>query len=257
MMKRILSSLLLCSVLVLGAFAQDKTLVVSAAASLTDVLNSLKPAAEAAVGMPIQFNYGGSGALRKQIEEGAPVDVFFSAAAEDVDKLDKAGLLAQGTRLDLLSNAIVLVGDSSMKPAASVDEIKPLLSSAKVFAIGNPDAVPAGRYATQAMKSLGIYSLVEGKLVLGGNVREVLQYVQSGSAPLGVVFLTDAMSVKTGSPIAVIYRFPASSLSSPVVYPIAIVAASKNQAAAAKLITFFKGEKAQAAFTAAGFVTTH
>jgi molybdate transport system substrate-binding protein len=257
MAKRILSSLLLCCGLVLGAAAQEKALVVSAAASLTDVLNGLKPAAEAAVGMPIQFNYGGSGALRKQIEQGAPVDLFFSAAAEDVDKLEAAGLLAPGSRLDLLSNAIVLVGDSSQKPVAGVEELKPLLSGAKVFAIGNPDSVPAGRYASQALKSLGLYPLVEGKLVLGGNVREVLQYVQSGSAPLGVVFLTDAMSVKAGSPIAVLYRFPASSLPSPVLYPVAIVAASKNQAAAAKLITFFKGEKAQAAFTAAGFVTTH
>lgn len=255
MKKRLASCFLLCMILALNVFAQGQTLVVSAAASLTDVLNGLKPEAEKAVGMPIQFNFGGSGALRKQIEQGAPVDVFFSAAAEDVDKLEAASLLLPGSRVDLLSNAIVLVGDSGLKPVSGVEELKPLLSGARVFAIGNPDAVPAGRYATQALKSLGLYQLVEGRVVLGGNVREVLQYVQSGSAPLGVVFLTDAMSVKTGSPISVIYRFPASSLSSPVIYPVAIIAASKSQAPSARLLGFFKGEKAQAAFAAAGFVS--
>jgi molybdate transport system substrate-binding protein len=217
-------------------------------------MNGLKPEAEKAIGMPIQFNFGGSGALRKQIAEGAPVDVFFSAAASDMDALEKAGLLAAGSRVDLVSNAIVLVGEGGAKPVDKSDDLKPMLQAAKAFAIGNPDSVPAGRYAVQALKALGLYSLVDGRLVLGNDVRQVLQFVQSGSAPLGVVFLTDAMSVKAGSPISVIYRFPASALSTPVVYPAATVGASKRQQAAARFIDFLRGPAATKAFEAAGFV---
>ncbi len=246
-------SLALCLGLLAASLGAQSSLVVSAASSLTDVLNGLKAEAEKASGLPIQFNFGGSGSLRKQIEEGAPVDLFFSAAAEDMDKLDKAGLLAPRTRLDLLANSVVLVADSGQKPVSRIEELQPLLQGAKVFALGNPDSVPAGRYGVQALRSLGLYPLVEDRLVLGNNVREVLQFVQTGSAPYGIVFLTDALSIKSGSPITVVYRFPASSLASPVVYPIAVVGASKSQAAAARLIAFLQGKLAQDAFAAAGF----
>jgi molybdate transport system substrate-binding protein len=253
-MPKKLLALAFCMAALAASLSAQSSLVVSAASSLTDVLNGLKAGAEKAVGMPVQFNFGASGTLRKQIEEGAPVDVFFSAAAADVDKLDKAGLLAPRSRLDLLANSMVLVGDGGQKALASPEALGPLLQGAKVFAIGNPDSVPAGRYAVEALKNLGLYPLVDGRLVLGNNVREVLQYVQSGSAPYGVVFLTDAMSVKSGKPISVIWSFPASSLSTPVLYPIAIVGASKNQAAAARLLAFLQGQAAQDAFAAAGFV---
>jgi molybdate transport system substrate-binding protein len=233
--------------------AQSPKLLVSAAASLTDVLGSLEPEAEKAVGMPIQFNFGASGSLRAQIENGAPVDVFFSAAAADMDKLDKACLLVPGTRGDLLANAIVLIAEGNRAPISGIDDLKSLLSGASVLAIGNPDSVPAGRYAVQALKNLGLFSLVDGRLALGGTVREVLQFVQSGSAPLGIVFLTDAMSVKAGAPVAVVYRFPPSALTDRVVYPAAVVAASENQAAAARFLAFLRSPLAQGAFVSAGF----
>jgi len=262
MKKRILSSLLLAVALAFSSFAAGNEIIVSAAASLTDVLNGLKPEAEKAIGATISFNFGGSGALRKQIEQGAPADVFFSAAASDIDALDKAGLLVPKSKVDLLSNAIVLVGSAPAGSASTgaklpeiktTEDLKALLTSAKLFAIGNPDAVPAGRYATQALKSLGLYSIVEKKLVLGGTVREVLQFVQSGSAPYGVVFLTDAMSVKPDSGIKVLYQF-AAKLSSPVIYPVAIVGASKNADKAAAFIAFLQTPAAKEAFKKAGFV---
>jgi molybdate transport system substrate-binding protein len=251
-----LSALLLVTALCLVALplaaAPQPSLLVSAAASLTDVLTSLKAPAEQAVGMPIQFNFGGSGALRQQIEQGAPVDVFFSAAAEDMDKLAAGKLIVQESRQDLLSNSIVLVGDISLPKPESRKALENLLSGARILAIGNPDSVPAGRYAVQALKNLGLYSLVDGRMVLGGNVRQVLQFVQSGSAPLGIVFSTDALSVKDSS-VAVLYAFPASSLTTPVVYPIAVVAASVNSRAAAAFIAFLRGPEAWNAFAAAGF----
>ena len=234
--------------------SQGSPLLVSAAASLTDVLGALKADAEKAVGTTIQFNFGGSGTLRKQISEGAPVDIFFSAAASDMDALDKGGLLAPGTRRDLLSNAIALIGESQYPEFTDAKAFAKPFADVKVFAIGNPDSVPAGRYAIEALRNLGLYSLLEGKLALGGSVREVLQFVQSGSAPLGIVFLTDAMTLKPGSGVKVLYRFPSSLLASPVIYPIAVVGASKNIGAAIRFIAFLQTPAADAAFAGAGFV---
>jgi len=252
-MKRIVVALCLALFVAASSFAEGE-LLVSAAASLTDVLGSLKADAEKAVGAKILLNFGGSGALRKQIEEGAPVDVFFSAASEDVDKLERAGLLVSGSRVDLLANAIVLVGDASLAPPADAEALRSLLSGASVLAVGNPASVPAGRYATEALKSFGLYPLVEKKLVLGGTVREVLQYVISGSAPLGVVFLTDAMTLKPSDKAAVLYRFPESSIATPVLYPVAVLSASKSKDKAARFVDFLEGKEAKAAFAKAGFV---
>lgn len=250
--------LVLCAammlVLAVPAFAQKQEIVLSAASSLTDVLTALKPEAEKAIDATILINFGGSGTLRAQIEQGAPVDVFFSAASSDMDTLEKAGLIAPGTRKDLLSNAIVLVGDKTQKAPATLDELRKLLAAANLVAIGNPDSVPAGRYAVQALTSLGLYPIVEKKLVLGGNVRQVLQFVESGSAPLGIVFLTDAATLAPSSPVARLYFFPESALQTPVLYPAAVVATSKNKDRAEKLIAFFQGESARRAFTEAGFV---
>lgn len=253
-MRRIAALTVFLLGLSLTAFAQEQTILLSAAASLTDVLAALKPEAEKRIGAKILLNFGGSGALRKQIEEGAPADLFFSAASEDMDKLQKAGLIDSATRRDLLSNAIVLVGDKSAPRIADEAALKAALASAPILAIGNPDSVPAGRYATQALKALGLYGLVEKKLALGGNVREVLQYVESGSAPYGIVFLTDAMTLKPGSSAAALYRFPDSAIATPVLYPIATVSASKAKDKAALLIDFLRGDAAKAAFEKAGFV---
>jgi len=247
----VVASLALC--IALSSFAQSAQLIVSAASSLTDVLTGLKAEAEKSIGATVLLNFGGSGSLRKQIEEGAPADVFFSAASEDMDKLEKAGLLAPGTRVDLLSNAIVLVGDEASAPPSSTEELKSLLAGTSLLAIGNPDTVPAGRYAVQALKSLGLYSLVEKKLVFGGTVREVLQYVESGSAPLGIVFLTGAMTLKPGDKVARLYRFPESALTSPVLYPVALVAASKLKDKGSLYLSFLKGSSAKEAFAKAGF----
>jgi molybdate transport system substrate-binding protein len=241
------------------AFAQQPEVLVSAAASLTDVLNSLAPTAEQYVGAKLVFNYGASGALRQQIEEGAPVDVFFSASSEDVERLAAKGLLVPNSRKDLLSNTIVLVGGPEASPVLAKDKgeavqaLKVLLSNANLLAVGNPDTVPAGRYAVSALKNWGLYPVVESKLVLGGNVREVLQYVRSGSAPLGIVFATDARAASPGS-IRQMFVFPDDAVGIPILYPVAVVSASKNKDKAEKFIEFLQGETARRAFRDAGFI---
>ncbi|HUW70339.1 MAG TPA: molybdate ABC transporter substrate-binding protein [bacterium] len=233
--------------------AQKQEVVLSAAASLTDVLTALKPEAEHYTGASLILNFGASGTLRAQIEQGAPADVFFSAATSHMNTLEKSGLIVAATRRDMLSNAMVLVGDGTRKNPVSREELAAVLSQARILAIGNPDSVPAGAYAVEALKSLGLYGLVEKKLVLGGNVRQVLQYVESGSAPLGIVFLTDAASVSRTSPLVRLYQFPDSLLANPVVYPIAVVTASKHADAAARLIEFLGTDTARKAFAEAGF----
>lgn len=256
-MKKIvglLAAAVVMAAVALPGSAQQAEVLVSAAASLTDVLNDLGPAAEAYVGAKVTFNYGGSGTLRHQIEAGAPVDVFFSAAAEDMDKLQQEGLIAAGSRRDFLSNSMVMVGDSSQGTAATVDELRALVSRVRFFAIGNPDAVPAGRYATQALMSTGLYPLVKDKRVLGGTVREVLQFVQSGSAPLGIVFLTDFLSLKGGGDVKLVYQFPPDSVRTPIIYPIAVVAASRGQQAAGRFIQFLMSEASRERFRSAGFL---
>ncbi|MFH2116226.1 MAG: molybdate ABC transporter substrate-binding protein [Spirochaetota bacterium] len=249
------SSILVIAVLVLAipVSAQKQEVVLSAAASLTDVLTALKPEAEKYIGASLVFNFGASGTLRAQIEQGAPVDVFFSAAASHMNTLEKAALLVPGSRKNILSNSMVLISDGTIKGPIKSEALRNILSSASLLAIGNPDSVPAGTYAVEALRSFGLHGIMEKKLVLGGNVRQVLQFVESGSAPLGIVFLTDAASVAKGSPVSRLFIFPDSALASPIVYPAAIIAASKQQALAAKLMAFFHTDSARQAFTESGF----
>ncbi len=262
-MKSVAATVALSFALVFGsataAAGQQQEILVSAAASLTDVLSGLAPQAEKSIGAKVLFNFGGSGALRKQIEDGAPVDVFFSASVEDMATLQAKGLVVAGTREDLLSNQVVLIGGPAAEPlhgataAAARDDLQALLEKTDLLAIGNPDTVPAGRYAVQALKRYGVYATVASRLALAGNVREVLQYVQNGSAPLGIVFATDALAAPAGS-VKQLFVFPQGSLETPILYPVAVVSASKNKEKAARMIEFLKGDPARNAFRAAGFI---
>ena len=252
--RSLLFCLLLAAVIagfrVTPAGAQDLTM--SAAASLTDVLLQVQNDAQKSVGVQIYLNFGGSGTLRRQIEQGAPVDVFFSAAPADMDALQKQGLIVADSRRDLLRNSLVMIAEPSTR-AASAADLKKLVAAAKVVAIGNPDTVPAGRYAVEVMKKYGLYDLARPKMALGGTVREVLQFVQSGSAPLGFVFLTDVLSAQPAGSVVRIFQFPAATFSAPIVYPVAVTASSKNKALAGKLVQFLRGDTARTAFLKAGF----
>jgi molybdate transport system substrate-binding protein len=237
-----------------SAFAQQAELVVSAASSLTNVLSDTKSQAELFVGARMLFNFGGSGTLRKQIEEGAPVDVFFSAASEDMDVLQEKNMIAPETRVDLLSNALVLITNVPSTPVIGVEGLHDVFVRSDLLAIGNPDSVPAGRYAVQALKSLGLYDTLMQKFVFGGTVREVLAFVESGAAPLGIVFATDARSVKQGSQVRQIFVFPGSAIRTPILYSVAVVSSSKNRKFAEKLITFLQTVAEKDEFQKVGFV---
>lgn len=253
------ASMTLVAILILAMIVlpvnESQALVVSAPASMSEVLTALKPEAERHLGLPLVLNFGSSGALRSHIEHGARVDVYISAAANHMDQLERSGLLASGTRQNLLSNNLALIGDGSRAKPGSREELLGLLASVDRIALGDPDSVPAGRYAIEALARLGVSGLDGARLILGGSVRQVLSFVESGSAPLGMVFVSDAVSASAAatSRVEILHVFPADSFPTPVVYPVAVIAVSERQTEGMQLIRFFTSGSARRIFVAAGF----
>lgn len=210
-------------------------LTLSVAASLQDAIQDAVRAYPAA---QIDVNYGGSGALARQIANGAPVDIFLSAAPKPMDDLAARGLLLEGTRRDLVRNEIVLVG-----PA--VRSWEDLTSPAvKLIALGDPGSVPAGDYGRQVLVHLGLWDRVQSKLVLAKDVRQVLSYVTTGNADAGIVYQTDA-----GRGAGIVAP-PGSH--APVVYPIAVVKSTRSPAAARAFVNYLAGP-ARSTFENRGF----
>jgi molybdate transport system substrate-binding protein len=224
-------------------------LTVSAAISLKDALDEVKQLyISGNPGVSVAMNYGASGTLQLQIEQGAPVDVFLSAAPKQMDALAAKGLLLDGTRKDLLRNEVVLIvpKDSSSKISSFQDLARP---DVKQIALGEPVTVPAGQYAKQILTSLGIYDAVNAKAVLAKDVRQVLTYVETGNVEAGIVYSTDALS---SSKVKVVAIAPATS-HDPVIYPAAVIKDSKNPAAARALLDMLSGAQATAIFKKYGF----
>jgi len=164
-------------------------LLVSAAASLREVMTAVsEDFQEANPHLSVQLNFAGSGALRQQIEVGSPAEVFISAATEHVDQLVEADLVAPGDRRIFARNQLVLV--STEEGVRSLEDLQD--ETVTRVAIGDPRSVPAGKYARQWLESEGLWDRIEGKTVLGGDVRQVLSYVQRGEVDGGVVYATDA-----------------------------------------------------------------
>lgn len=228
--------------------SQPVTLTVSVAASLQNAISEIRPAFERAhPGVKLTVNFGGSGSLAQQVESGAPVDVFVSAAAKPVDRLAAKGLLLPGTRRDLLRNRLVLVAASGGTSVRSFQD----LARVKLIALGDPESVPAGDYGRQALQSLRIWNTVEKNLVLAKDVRQVLSYVETGNADAGIVYETDA---RESAKVRVVAVAPDSS-HAPIVYPAAVTRDSRNPAAARGLIAYLASPEAGAIFTRHGFTT--
>ena len=224
-------------------------LTVSAAISLKDALDEVKQIyAKENPNVSVAVNYGASGTLQLQIEQGAPVDVFFSAAPKQMDALEGKGLLLEGTREDLLRNEIVLVvpKNSNLGISSFQDLTRP---SVKTVALGEPAAVPAGEYAKEVLTELGIYEAVKPKAVLAKDVRQVLTYVETGNVDAGIVYATDAES---SSKVRVAANAPQNSHAA-VVYPVAVIKSSKDSAAAKRFVEFLSSSKAAAIFQKYGF----
>ncbi len=232
------------------AAAAERTLLVSAAISLKDVLARLGTDFERINGRPkVLFNFAGTGQLRAQIENGAPVDVFIAASHDDMDILSRKGMIIPASQANLAANRLVLITKRG-KHALDLKNIHSLVDKkVRQIAIGNPDTVPAGHYAQQALNHYRLYDLLRPKLILGENVRQVLDYVVRGEVDAGLVYATDAA---TENRVVVDLTLPAET-HQPIVYPIAIIRSSKNPQKAWEYLKFLQSPGSAQVFREYGF----
>ncbi len=233
----------------LPAAAEEVT--VFAAASLKNALDDVAAGYEAETGERVVISYAGSNALAKQIEEGAPADIFFSADRAWMDYLDERDLIRAGSRQTLLGNEIALVapaGSTAAITLASGADVAALLGADGRLAMANVESVPAGKYGRAALEHLGIWASVADRIVQADNVRAALAFVAVGEAPLGIVYRTDASSEPRVRTVA---TFPADSHPA-IVYPVAMVAASDNPGAQA-FFDYLRSDRARPAYENQGF----
>ncbi|MEH1842418.1 MAG: molybdate ABC transporter substrate-binding protein [Nostoc sp.] len=230
--------------------AQSSTrITVSAAASLKDALEKIKPLyQQSKSNINISYNFGASGALQQQIEQGAPADIFISAGKKQVDALEQKGLLLSGSRSNLANNSLVLIVAQDVVGINSFSNL--IDTKIRKIAIGEPRSVPAGQYGEEVLKNLKLYDQLKSKFVFGNNVRQVLVAVESGNAQAGIVYATDA---KTSNKVKVVVTAD-EKLHSPIVYPVAIIKSSKNISAAKQFVQFLSGSQAKTVLRKYGFI---
>jgi molybdate transport system substrate-binding protein len=230
--------------------AQSNTsLLISAAASLKEVLVEIQPLyQQSQPNVNISYNFGSSGTLQQQIEQGAPTDIFISAAKKQVDTLEQKGLLVTGSRNIIAKNRLVLIVPKNAVGINSFYSLKD--AKVKKIAIGEPRSVPAGQYAQQVLEKLKIWTEVKSKLVFANNVRQVLASVESGNADTGLVYATDA---KISNRVKVVVTAD-EKYHSPIIYPLAVVKRSKNVNAAKEFSQFLSSTQAKAVFKKYGFI---
>lgn len=229
--------------------SQSSALLVGAAASMRSALEAIAPLYQrSGANLQVNYNFGSSGALQQQIEQGAPIDVFISAASKQMNTLQQRNLLVPETRKNLLTNRLVLVTPktATLKLTNFRQLLKPEIQR---IAIGEPRSVPVGQYAIEVFENLGILDRVKAKLVLGNSVKSVLAAVETGDADAGIVYISDAR----GNHRVVISVIADERLHTPIVYPIAILKSSKSLASARKYANFLQTPPAQAVFKKYGF----
>ena len=248
-LKFIFIAMLICLATQAVCAEDRKEITVSAAISLKNAFEELGRAYTAKSGVVVLLNFGASGDLARQIEGGAAVDVFASAAQKDMDDLNARGYILGSTRINFAKNALVLVALQSA--GVRISSFKDLLSDrVKLIAAGNPRTVPAGRYAAEVFEYYGIAPKISGKLIYGENVRQVLDYVARGEVDAGVVYSTDA-AIRTEH----IYAAAVAPESShkPIICPIAVVRGSRHTAAAEEFIEFVRSADGMAVLRKYGF----
>ncbi|MEM1368628.1 MAG: molybdate ABC transporter substrate-binding protein [Cyanobacteria bacterium P01_H01_bin.15] len=226
------------------------TLIVSAAASLQDVLEIIAPQFHATYpDVNLDFNFGSSGSLQRQIEQGAPADVFFSAATTQMDALAQQGLIVPDSRQEIVENRLVLIApNNTSNKIMHVAQLRDMTLNR--FAVGEFRSVPAGQYAEQVFISLNLLGTLQPSLVFGRNVRGVLTAVANGNAELGMVYATDAALCDR---VKVLAAAPEEA-HQPITYPIATLDRSKTPDAAQFFINFLQTEPARETFETFGFV---
>lgn len=225
------------------------TLNIAAAASLKNVFddNIIPMFEEEYKNIDVSGIYDSSGKLQTQIENGLDADLFFSAAQKQMNALTEEGYMDENLTVDLLENKLVLIKNKENN--STVDSIENILN-AETIAVGDPESVPAGQYAKEALESLGIYEDVIKKASLGSNVTEVLSWVENNSAEVGLVYSTDAASTENAEVISAV---PSELLNSPVIYPVGVLKESKNKKEAELFLDFIQRDDVLKIFEQYGF----
>lgn len=245
-MEKIVSMLLFVAALgLVGSEVMADEMTVSAAASLRNAFGEMKTAFEAANrGTTVQSNFAASNPLLQQLVEGAPVDVFASADEATMDKAAAARVVDSATRKTFAKNDLVLVVPKGGKKMAAIYD----LGEVARIAIGNPDSVPAGRYAREALASAGLWETLQTKYILGANVRQVLDYVARGEVDAGIVYGTDARQYADKVDVALV-----CTGHTPVTYPIAVATTGRNARAGQNFVDFVLSGQGQAILARYGF----
>lgn len=245
----LLAAAAVAALFALPASAAEKVNVF-AAASLKNALDQVSAAWKADTGKETTDTFAASSALARQIESGAPADIFISADLDWMKYLSERKLIAEASQVQLLGNTLVLVTPADSKAAVTIApgfDLAGLLNGGKL-AMGDVKAVPAGKYGKAALETLGVWATVEGSIAQAENVRAALKLVATGEARAGVVYGSDALEEKA---VRVLGTFPADS-HPPIIYPAAITAASRN-ADATEFLAFLRSPAAQDIFKAHGF----
>jgi molybdate transport system substrate-binding protein len=247
--------ILFASLAGLSSFAADseKSITVFAAASLTNVLQDLGDTFTKDTSISVRFSFAASSALARQIENGSRADLFFSADLEWMDYLQARNLIQPATRHDLLGNQLVLIAPVDSKISLKIGPHFALAAAVgkSRLATGDPDSVPVGRYAHEALANLGVWDEVAPRLVRADSVRSALAFVDRGEAALGIAYATDALIDKN---VRVVDMFPADS-HMPIIYPAALTPGAK--ADAAKFLAYIRGPAGDLAFRHYGFTPLH
>jgi molybdate transport system substrate-binding protein len=230
--------------------AAKEEIVVSAAVSLKSAFSEIAQLYEGRTGSKIRFNFGASGALQKQIEAGAPADIFASAGARQMDELAAKSLILPDSRKDFARNVLVLIQPNDGLQLSSFDDLR--RPEVRKIAVGNAKTVPAGQYAAQTLNRLKLLPEIQPKLIYAEDVRQVLDYVVRGEVDAGIVYSSDAQLEPNS--MRTIARAPDDS-HDPILYPIAIMKESRHPAGARKFIDLVLSAEGQSILAKHGFVS--
>ncbi|QOR68861.1 molybdate ABC transporter substrate-binding protein [Cytobacillus suaedae] len=225
-------------------------LTISAAASLTDALNEIKLTFETKYPeIKVTYNFGSSGTLQQQIIQGAPVDLFFSAAEDKYNELVEKGLITPDSGVSLVGNQLVLITPKENRK--EIRTYEDLTTKAETISIGTPESVPAGKYAKEVLESLGIWDSLEQKIIFAKDVRQSLIYVETGNVDAGIVYHTDALS----STKITVHETANVDTHTPIIYPLGILKDSINPNEAKLFFEYMQSPEALSILESYGFVS--
>ena len=225
----------------------SRELLVFAATSLTESLTDIERAYEEASGVEVLISYGGSQALARQIESGAPADVFIPAGAGPVTLLENVGLVAQGSRIPLLVNRLVVVARPGVPEPTTLSDLT--LGDYRLIALADPNLAPAGAYARDALSNQGLWDAIQAKVVFGADVRVTLTYVETGNVDIALVYSTDAVT----TPDLSVWDIVPEGSYTPIVYPVIAVSGSENVDVALEFIEYLRSQLSVDTFRRFGF----